>query len=64
MRKRDIQNRIIDITSNDELEQFEKLLQDEFMKHEGMDTSCEDWLDSEFNRVFVAYMYPDVTRVN
>lgn len=34
---------------------FERTLQDEVV---------ENWLDSEYHRIFVTYMYPDVTKVN
>ena len=63
MAKRPI-GRIIDITSNKEEDKFEQLLVSEFKKLQGFDKSQEDWLDSEFNKIFVTYMYPDVTKIN
>jgi hypothetical protein len=55
--------RIIEITSNDDKVKFEELLIAEFKKLNGFDQEHEDWLDSEFNKVFVTYMYPDVTKM-
>lgn len=63
MTKRPI-SRVIDITSNREEDKFEELLISEFKKLDGFDKSQEDWLDSEFNKIFVTYMYPDVTKIN
>ena len=63
MAKRPI-GRIIDITSNKEEDKFEQLLVSEFKKLQGFDKTQEDWLDSEFNKIFVTYMYPDVTKIN
>ena len=63
MTKRPI-SRVIDITSNREEDKFEELLISEFKKLDGFDKSQEDWLDSEFNKIFVIYMYPDVTKIN
>ena len=63
MAKRPI-SRVIDITSNREEDKFEELLISEFKKLDGFDKSQEDWLDSEFNKIFVTYMYPDVTKIN
>jgi len=31
---------------------------------EANDEAVENWLDSEYHRIFVTYMYPDVTKVN
>ena len=56
-------SRIINITSNEEKEKFEELLNDELNKLQGYDRSCENFLDSEFNKIFVTYMYPDVTKI-
>lgn len=63
MTKRPI-NRVINITSNRDEDKFEELLISEFKKLDGFDKSQEDWLDSEFNKIFVTYMYPDVTKIN
>jgi hypothetical protein len=58
-----LKTRIIEITSNDDKVKFEELLIAEFKKLNGFDQEHEDWLDSEFNKVFVTYMYPDVTKM-
>jgi hypothetical protein len=29
-----------------------------------IDSTVENWLDSEFNRIYVAYAYADVTNIN
>lgn len=63
MTKRPI-SRVIDITSNRDEDKFEELLISEFKKLQGFDKTQEDWLDSEFNKIFVTYMYPDVTKIN
>jgi len=58
-----LKTRIIEITSNDDKVKFEELLIAEFKKLNGFDQEHEDWLDSESNKVFVTYMYPDVTKM-
>ncbi len=58
-----LKNRIIELTSNDDKVKFEELLLAEFKKLNGFDQEHEDWLDSEFNKVFITYMYPDVTKM-
>jgi hypothetical protein len=58
-----LKTRIIELTSNDDKVKFEELLLAEFKKLNGFDQEHEDWLDSEFNKVFVTYMYPDVTKM-
>lgn len=63
MTKRPI-SRVINITSNRDEDKFEELLISEFKKLDGFDKTQEDWLDSEFNKIFVTYMYPDVTKIN
>jgi hypothetical protein len=58
-------SRIIEINTNEELEEFVKELRELVISNNyRMDTSVENWLDSEFNRIYVAYAYPDVTKVN
>jgi hypothetical protein len=58
-----LKTRIIELTSNDDKVKFEELLLAEFKKLNGFDQEHEDWLDSEFNKVFITYMYPDVTKM-
>jgi len=58
-------SRIIEIKTNEELEEFVKELRELVISNNyRMDTSVENWLDVEFNRIYVAYAYPDVTKVN
>jgi hypothetical protein len=37
---------------------------EEFFEKTPADEVVENWLDSEYHRIFVTYMYPDVTKVN
>jgi hypothetical protein len=37
---------------------------EEFFDRTPADEAVENWLDSEYHRIFVTYMYPDVTKVN
>jgi hypothetical protein len=37
---------------------------EEFFECTPQDEVVENWLDSEYHRIFVTYMYPDVTKVN
>lgn len=60
-----LSSRVIEITNNDELNDFAEELRKLLIKHDfNMDSSVENWLDSEFNRIYVTYAYPDVTKVN
>jgi hypothetical protein len=57
--------RLIDFKTQEELSCFI----DEFnqrLLNQGitLDKETEDWLDSEFHRIFVTYVYADVTSVN
>ena len=36
---------------------------EEFLERTPTDEVVENWLDSEYHRIFVTYMYPDVTKV-
>lgn len=36
---------------------------EEFFDRTPADEVVENWLDSEYHRIFVTYMYPDVTKV-
>jgi hypothetical protein len=58
-------SRLVALTTNEELECFEKTLTKHLISNGGlMDETTESWLDSEFNRIYVTYAYPDVTKVN
>jgi hypothetical protein len=57
--------RLIEMRTIDELREFEKALRNRLLANDfKMDSSVENWLDSEFNRIYVTYAYPDVTKVN
>jgi hypothetical protein len=58
-------SRIVELNSDEELADFLDELEKRYLNNGGnMDTDVEDWLDSEFNRIYVTYAYPDVTKVN
>jgi hypothetical protein len=58
-------SRIVELNSDEELADFLDELEKRYFTNGGsMDTDVEDWLDSEFNRIYVTYAYPDVTKVN
>jgi hypothetical protein len=58
-------SRIVELTTNDEVVEFEHKLRARLINNDfKMDSSVENWLDSEFNRIYVTYAYPDVTKVN
>ena len=58
-------SRLVELQTIDELRDFEKALRNKLLANDfKMDSSVEDWLDSEFNRIYVTYAYPDVTKVN
>ena len=57
--------RRVDLQTIDELRDFEKALRNRLLANDfKMDSSVENWLDSEFNRIYVTYAYPDVTKVH
>jgi|694.fasta_scaffold73264_3 hypothetical protein len=58
-------SRIVELNSDEELRSFVEELTKQYFNNKGMmDGDVEDWLDSEFNRIYVTYAYPDVTKVN
>jgi hypothetical protein len=58
-------SRIVELNSDEELRAFVEELTKQYFNNKGMmDGDVEDWLDSEFNRIYVTYAYPDVTKVN
>lgn len=58
-------SRIIAVSTKEELAEFERKLREFLINNDfQMDDSVENWLDSEFNRIYVTYAYPDVTKVN
>ena len=36
---------------------------EEFFSRDISEEVVEDWLDSEYHRIFVTYVYPDLTKV-
>lgn len=57
--------RVVTLQTNEQLELFETELAKHLISNGGnMDETTESWLDSEFNRIYVTYAYPDVTKVN
>lgn len=58
-------SRIVELSTLDDLLEFERKLRVSLLKNDmRMDDSVEHWLDSEFNRIYVTYAYPDVTKVH
>jgi hypothetical protein len=58
-------SRLVEMRTIDDLREFEKALRNKLLANDfKMDSSVENWLDSEFNRIYVTYAYPDVTKVN
>lgn len=58
-------SRLVELRTIDELRDFEKALRMKLLATDfKMDSSVENWLDSEFNRIYVTYAYPDVTKVH
>jgi hypothetical protein len=57
--------RVVELRTQDDVVEFEHKLRQRLLANDGMmDKTTESWLDSEFNRIYVAYAYPDVTKVN
>ena len=58
-------SRVVILQTDKQLELFETELAKHIISNGGsMDETTESWLDSEFNRIYVTYAYPDVTKVN
>lgn len=54
--------RITEFKTTSEVDQKLKEI-DEFFNRDIKDEVVENWLDSEYHRIFVTYVYPDVTKV-
>jgi hypothetical protein len=54
--------RITEFKTYSEVDQKLKEI-DEFFNRDIKDEVVENWLDSEYHRIFVTYVYPDVTKV-
>lgn len=58
-------SRYIELHTDEELEQFnEDLILEAALREKHATDDEENWLDNEFNRIFVTYTYPDVTKVH
>ena len=58
-------SRYIELNTDEELEQFSEELLVEMARHSNdAIRDDEEWLDREFNRIYVTYAYPDVTRMH
>jgi len=60
---RDELGSVIILHDDDHEQQFKNELLRQYVTNNGLE-DVEPWLDSEFNQIFVTYMYPDVTKVN
>lgn len=60
---RDELGSVIILHDDDQEQQFKAELLKRYVTNNGLE-DVEPWLDSEFNQIFVTYMYPDVTKVN
>jgi len=58
------QGSVININNDEELMEFELELKRHLEQNDYKLDDSESLWDSEFNRIFVTYMYPDVTKVN
>lgn len=56
-------SRYIELHTDEELEAFKDDLLLESIRRDNGVVDEESWLDEEFNRIFVTYAYPDVTKV-
>jgi hypothetical protein len=54
---------VINLPDTDAEEEFKQDLLKQYVINNGLE-DVEPWLDSQFNQIFVTYMYPDVTKVN
>ena len=55
-------NRTMEFKSDEEIDNKMKEIE-EFFQQDINDEVVESWLDSEDHRIFVTYVYPDVTKV-
>jgi hypothetical protein len=54
---------VIILSTEEEEEMFQQELRKQYITNNGLEET-EKWIDSEFNRIFVTYMYPDVTKIH
>lgn len=55
-------NRTMEFKTDEEIDNKMKEIE-EFFQQDINDEVVESWLDSEYHRIFVTYVYPDVTKV-
>ena len=55
-------NRSMEFKTDAEIDNKMKEIE-EFFQQDINDEVVESWLDSEYHRIFVTYVYPDVTKV-
>lgn len=55
-------NRTVEFKTDEEIDNKMKEIE-EFFQQDINDEVVESWLDSEYHRIFVTYVYPDVTKV-
>lgn len=55
-------NRTVAFKTDEEIDNKMKEIE-EFFQQDINDEVVESWLDSEYHRIFVTYVYPDVTKV-
>ena len=59
-----VNDALLVMETDEDLVEFQQELTLAYLQHGGrMDERVEKWMDSEFNRVFVTWMYPDVTNI-
>lgn len=61
MTKKDL--RVVELSTEDDVRALVRML-NEWLDEDVDDSEIENWLDSEFHRIYVTYAYPDVTKVN
>lgn len=60
---RDEQRSVIILRDEEHEEEFRRELIKQYVTNNGLE-DVEPWIDSEFNLIFIMYMYPDVTKIN
>ena len=60
---KDEQGSVIILRDEEHEEEFRRELIKQYVTNNGLE-DVEPWIDSEFNLIFMTYMYPDVTKIN
>lgn len=64
MVNRRVNEALLVMETDEDVNDFVQDLHKAYIQHGGsMDSEVESWMDSEFNRTFVTWMYPDVTNI-